>query len=103
MKSATGKMPILNSNRSIFRFVLGGALVAALIFILPIYLQNRMSRLVETSHHLAEEVTFLRRDALLLELKINQLSSLENLSAFADSVGLGLNAVPVKIRVLGGN
>ena len=44
----------------------------------------------------------MQRDALLLELKINQLSSLENLSSFAEQAELDLNAVPVKIMVQGG-
>ena len=39
----------------------------------------------------------------MLELKINQNSSLERLCSFADSVGLGLNGVPVKVMDVGGS
>ena len=44
----------------------------------------------------------MQRDALLLELKINQLLSLENLGPFAEQAELDLNAVPVKIMMQGG-
>jgi len=101
--SNTEKMRIPTTNWSIFRIVLGVLLLLTLFFMLPLYLQNRLNSLYETSHKLADQVTFLQRDALLLELKINQLSSLEHLAGFADSVGLDLNAVPVKIMVRGGS
>ena len=71
--------------------VLAVLLIMVMFFMLPLYLQNRLNRLYEMQHKLSQEVTFLQRDALLLELKINQLSSL-----------LDLNAVPVKIMVQGG-
>lgn len=101
--SNTEKMRIPTSNWSITRIVLGVLLLLLLFFMLPLYLQNRLNSLYETSHKLADQVTYLQRDALLLELKINQLSSLEHLSDFADSVGLGLNTVPVKLMVRGGS
>ncbi len=82
--------------------VLAVLLIMVMFFMLPLYLQNRLNRLYEMQHKLSQEVTFLQRDALLLELKINQLSSLENLSSFAEQAGLDLNAVPVKIMVQGG-
>lgn len=99
----TEKMRIPTSNWSIFRIVLGVLLLLSLFFMLPLYLQNRLNRLYETSHKLADQVSFLQRDVLLLELKINQLSSLERLAPFADSVGLGLNGVPVKLMITGGS
>lgn len=101
--SNTEKMRIPTSNWSITRIVLGVLLLLSLFFMLPLYLQNRLNSLYETSHKLADQVTYLQRDALLLELKINQLSSLEHLFDFADSVGLGLNTVPVKLMVRGGS
>ena len=69
---------------------------------LPQYLQNRLNSLYGQSRMLERQVTFLQRDALLLELKINQMSSLERLADFADSAGLGLYEVPQKIMVLEG-
>ena len=82
--------------------VLAVLLIMVMFFMLPLYLQNRLNRLYEMQHKLSQEVTFLQRDALLLELKINQLSSRENLSSFAEQAELDLNAVPVKIMVQGG-
>jgi len=82
--------------------VLAVLLIMVMFFMLPLYLQNRLNRLYEMQHKLSQEVTFLQRDALLLELKINQLSSLENLSGFAEQAELDLNAVPIKIMVQGG-
>lgn len=101
--SATGKLRVPTSNRFIFRFVFGTLLVLTMFFIIPLYLQNRVNSLCETSHKLSEKVTFLQREALLLELKINQLSSLENLSGFAEHAELDLNGVPVKVMVRGGD
>ena len=95
-------MRVPTSNRSILTIVLAVLLIMVMFFMLPLYLQNRLNRLYEMQHKLSQEVTFLQRDALLLELKINQLSSLENLSSFAEQAGLDLNAVPVKIMVQGG-
>ena len=76
--------------------------MGALLLMLPLYLQNRLNSLYGQSRMLERQVTFLQRDALLLELKINQMSSLERLADFADSAGLGLYEVPQKIMVLEG-
>ncbi|WP_294958896.1 hypothetical protein [uncultured Fibrobacter sp.] len=100
--SGTEKLRVPTSNRSIMTIVLAVLLIMVMFFMLPLYLQNRLNRLYEMQHKLSQEVTFLQRDALLLELKINQLSSLENLSSFAEQAELDLNAVPVKIMVQGG-
>lgn len=90
------------SSKSIFFIVVSVVLLGASFFILPLYLQNRMNSLYEQSHKLSEKVTFLHRDALLLELKINQLSNLETLTDFAKKADLGLNGVPQKVIVTGG-
>jgi len=100
--SGTEKLRVPTSNRSIMTIVLAVLLIMVMFFMLPLYLQNRLNRLYEMQHKLSQEVTFLQRDALLLELKINQLSSLENLSGFAEQAELDLNAVPIKIMVQGG-
>ncbi len=100
--SATDKILVPTSNRSIVKIVLVVLLIMVLFFMLPLYLQNRLNSLYETKHKLSEQVTFLQRDALLLELKINQLSSLENLSDFAAQAELDLNTVPVKVMTQGG-
>ena len=75
-------------------------LLGSLLLILPLYLQNRLNSLYDQSRKLENQVTFLQRDVLLLELKINQLSSLEQLSEFATVAELGLNEVPQKVMVL---
>lgn len=100
--SATEKLRVPTSNRSILKIVFAVLLLMVMFFMLPLYLQNRLNSLFETQHKLAQEVTFLQRDALLLELKINQLSSLENLSEFAEQAELDLNTVPVKVMLQGG-
>jgi cell division protein FtsL len=100
--SATEKLRVPTSNRSILKIVVVVLLIMVLFFMLPLYLQNRLNSLYETQHKLSQEVTFLQRDALLLELKINQLSSLENLGEFAEGAELDLNGVPVKVLMQGG-
>lgn len=91
------------SNRIIVRGFLCVVLIAGLLLILPLYMQNRMTRLYAKSHELSETADMLRRDILLQELEINRLSSLEKLSEFAELSELGLNQVPTKIRVVGGS
>ena len=76
---------VLSSNRLIVRGFLGAILVAGLMLILPLYMQNRLTKLYRT----------------LQQLEINKLSSLENLSVFAEEAGLGLNSVPTKVRITG--
>lgn len=90
-----------NSNRSIVSIVAFAVVLGAMFCMVPLYLQNRISRLYETEHSLEVESAFLKRDALVLELKINQLSSLEKLSSFAEHAELGLNGLPQKIRLYG--
>ena len=100
--SATDKLPVPKTNRATF-------LIVAVVFVLiviglmtPLYLQNRVNALYSKSYALSSEIVFLKRDILMLDLKINQYSSLEHLCSFADSVGLGLNGVPVKVMDVGG-
>ncbi len=100
--SGTEKFKVAATNRSIFIIVFCVVLLGALLLMLPLYLQNRLNSLYGQSRKLETQVTFLQRDVLLLELKINQMSSLENLSDFAVSAELGLNEVPQKIMVLEG-
>ena len=92
---------VLSSNRLIVRGFLGAILVAGLMLILPLYMQNRLTRLYTKSHELAYQIGQLQRERTLQELESNKLSSLENLSEFAEEVGLGLNGVPTKVRVTG--
>lgn len=102
--SGTDKIKAIgSSNWSIFKIVLCVVLLLSVYCMLPLYLQNRLNSLYESSHKLAGEVVFLQRDVLLLEYKINQLSSLEALSPFANSTGLDLNGVPTKVMVLEGS
>ena len=101
--SGTEKFKVAATNRSIFIIVFCVVPLGALLLMLPLYLQNRLNSLYGQSRKLETQVTFLQRDALLLELKINQMSSLEYLSDFAVNAGLGLNEVPQKIMVLEGS
>lgn len=90
------------SNRMIVGVVIGTLVFVAMICMLPFYLQNRTNSLYEIAHKLQDETTYLKHDVLVLELRINQLSSLEKLSAFADSTELGLYSVPQKVIPVGG-
>ncbi len=98
--SGTEKFKVATTNKSIFIIVFCVVLLGSLLLILPLYLQNRLNSLYDQSRKLENQVTFLQRDVLLLELKINQLSSLEQLSEFATVAELGLNEVPQKVMVL---
>ncbi|MDY6387328.1 MAG: hypothetical protein SPL21_07625 [Fibrobacter sp.] len=92
---------VLSSNRLIVRGFLGAILVAGLMLILPLYMQNRLTKLYTKSHELALQIGQLERERTLQQLEINKLSSLENLSVFAEETGLGLNSVPTKVRITG--
>ena len=99
--SESSKKSLFNSNRAIVWVFVGAVLVAGLLLILPLYMQNCLTKLYSKSNELAYEIGQLQRERTLQELEINKLSSLENLAAFADSVGRGLNGVPTKVRVTG--
>ena len=92
---------VLSSNRLIVRGFLGAILVAGLMLILPLYMQNRLTKLYTKSHELTLQIGQLERERTLQQLEINKLSSLENLSVFAEGAELGLNGVPTKVRVTG--
>lgn len=100
--SSENSNPVFYSNRTIVRGFLAVVLVAGLLLILPLYMQNRISRLYVKSHELSEQVGRLQRQILVQELEMNKLSSLEALSEYADETGLGLNGVPTKVRIVGG-
>ena len=99
--SESSKKSLFNSNRTIVWVFICAVLVAGLLLILPLYMQNRLMKLYSKSHELSYLIGQLQRERTLQELEINKLSSLENLSVFADSVGLDLNGVPTKVRVTG--
>ena len=101
--SETEKIPVFYSNRTIVRGFVGAVLVAALLLILPLYMQNRLTRLYAKSHELSIKVKLLQREILLQQLEINKLSSLEALAPFAEESGLGLNGMPTKVRITGGS
>lgn len=99
--SESNRKPLFNSNRTIVWVFIGAVSVAGLLLILPLYMQNCLTKLYSKSNELAYEIGQLQRERTLQELEINKLSSLENLAGFADSVGLDLNGVPTKVRVTG--
>lgn len=100
--SALEKIRMSTMNVSITKVVVVAVLIAGIFCILPLYLQNRVNSLYDESHKLSEKVVNLQRDAMLMELQINQLSSLENLTEFAEQAELGLNGLPVKVMKMGG-
>jgi cell division protein FtsL len=95
------KMALLESNRIIVRIFVGVVVVAAFLLILQLYMQNRLTKLYTKSNELVVEIGLLQRELVLQQLEINKLSSLESLSRFAEEAELGLNGVPVKVRVTG--
>ena len=99
--SDTSKNSVFYSNRTIVWGFICAVLVAGLLLILPLYMQNRMTKLYMKSHELSGQVGLLQREIVLQRLEINKLSSLEVLSAFAEESGLDLNDVPTKVRVTG--
>lgn len=100
--SDTSVNTVVYSNRFIVRLFLGAVFVAGLLLILPLYMQNRLNSLYSTSHELSKEVGRMQREILLQDKELNHLTSLERLSPIATEMGLDLNAVPTKIRILGG-
>ena len=99
--SESVKKSLFNSNRTIVWVFVGAVSVAGLLLILPLYMQNCLTKLYSKSNELTYEIGQLQRQRTLQELEINKLSSLENLAGFADSVGLDLNGVPTKVRITG--
>ena len=101
--SATEKIPVPKTNKAMVIVVLCACVAAACGLMTPIYLQSRIEGLYSKYHALDEEAVLLEAEVLVLEFKINQLSSLAHLQAFADTTGLDLNAVPVKVMGEGGS
>ena len=101
--SATEKILVPKTNSSVVYIVLLACIAAVFGLMTPLYLQNRAESLYKKYHALAEESVLLEGEVILLEYKINQLSSLSHLQGFADGVGLGLNGVPVKVMGEGGS
>jgi len=99
--SAENQKSLFNSNRTIVWVFICAVLVAGLLLILPLYMQNRLTKLYSKSQELSYLIGQLQRERTLQELEINKLTSLENLSVFATSVELDLNDVPTKVRVSG--
>jgi cell division protein FtsL len=100
--SATEKIPLPKTNKAIV-VIVSIAIVAVISGLMtPLYLQNRINRLYAKYNELTDEAVFLESDVLRLELKINQLSTLEHLRGYAEQSGLDLNTVPVKIMGKGG-
>ena len=99
MSESENKNTAYYSNRIIVQGFLGVVCMAGLLLILPLYMQNRMSRLYEESHKKYLEIGALERKIMLQEIKINKMSGLDELSKFADECGLGFNEIPVKVRI----
>lgn len=101
--SKTDKIKAIgNSNRSVVSIAVIAIFLVAFACMLPLYMQNRLNSLYKVAHELQVRSAFLKHDALELELRINKLSSLEKLSSFAESAGLGLNGLPQKVVPMGG-
>lgn len=100
--SATEKIPLPKSNKAIVVIVLLACVAVVSGLMTPLYLQNRINSLYAKYNELTDEVVFLESDVLRLQLKINQLSTLEQLRGYAEQSGLGLNSVPVKLMGEGG-
>ncbi len=75
--------------------------VLVLVFMVPVYMQNRINRLYGTFYGLREKASLLNREILLKDFEINKLTSMDYLADFAERAGLGLYDVPVKIMVTG--
>ena len=75
--------------------------VLVLVFMVPVYMQNRINRLYGTFYGLREKASLLNREILLKDFEINKLTSMDYLADFAERAGLGLYDVPVNIMVTG--
>ena len=71
------------------------------VFMVPVYMQNRINRLYGTFYGLRDKASLLNREILLKDFEINKLTSMDYLADFAERAGLGLYDVPVKIMVTG--
>ena len=78
-------------------------LMVLVLFVVPLWLQNRYIELSEKEIRFSNEVIELKREIIRLELSNNKLTSFENLADFARDHGLDYNIVPVKLMSVGGN
>jgi|GEM_PF-1506008 hypothetical protein len=78
-------------------------LALGLVFIAPIWLQNRYVELSEKEASLSKEVLELKAKIKKMELKNNRMSSLNHLSKVAEKKGFDYNTVPLKLMMVGGN
>lgn len=91
------------SNGKMILLVVLFLLVVFVMFVLPVWFQNRYIELSEKEILLSNEAIELKTEISSLRLLNNKLSSLEQLSAFALDRGLDYNIVPVKLMSVGGN
>jgi len=94
-------VPNKSSKRGTMIFVFVFMLVFSIASMVPVYMQNSIDSLYGTFYGLKEKANLLNREILLKDFEINKLTSIEHLSNFAERAGLGLNAVPIKVRVTG--
>ncbi|HOG68444.1 MAG TPA: hypothetical protein PLT31_01845 [Fibrobacteraceae bacterium] len=78
-------------------------LMVLVLFVVPLWLQNRYIELSEKEIRFSNEVIELKTEIIRLELSNNKLTSFENLADFARDHGLDYNIVPVKLMSVGGN
>lgn len=90
----TGKMILL---ASLF------LLIVSVLFVLPVWFQNRYVELSEKEIQLSNQIIDLKSQIIRLELVNNKLSSFESLHEFAQKNGLDYNVVPVKLMSVEGN
>lgn len=102
MSESLDKARVFYSNRTIVRGFVIVVLMVGFNAMLPLYMQNRLTRLYQKSREMSNQVGKLERQILLQESEINKLTSLDNLSGFAEEAGYGLNSVPTKVRLSGG-
>ena len=78
-------------------------LMVLVLFVVPLWLQNRYIELSEKEIRFSNEVIELKTEIIRLELSNNKLTSFENLADFARDHGLDYNIVPFKLMSVGGN
>ena len=99
LKSQIGEMTTSKMILLVSLFLL----MVLVLFVLPIWLQNRYVEFSEKEITLSNQVIELKTEIIRLELINNKLSSIESLSDYAQVRGLDYNTVPVKLMSVGGN
>ncbi len=92
---------VKSGKNGVMGVVLLFVLVGSFVCMVPVYMQNRINRLYGTFYSLKEKTNWLNREILLKDYEINKLTSINHLSKFAESAGLGLNEVPIKVMITG--